>query len=95
VTKAAVVTATVLAAGAVGVVGSLTAGRALLPGNGFTDANGYPPLSLTDGPTLRAALGTVLYLGLVALLSLGVGMILRDTAGAALLFIEPVTQEQL
>lgn len=34
-------------------------------------ARGYPPLSLTHGPTLRAASGTVLYLGLVALLSLG------------------------
>jgi ABC-2 type transport system permease protein len=82
VSKATVVTATVLAAGAVGVLGSLLAARTILPGNGFTPANGYPSLSLADGPTLRAAIGTVLYLGLVALLSLGVGTAVRDTAGA-------------
>jgi ABC-2 type transport system permease protein len=81
-TKAAVVTTTVLVAGTLGVLGSLAAGRALLPGNGFTAANGYPPLSLADGPTLRAAAGTVLYLGLVALLSVGVGTAVRDSAGA-------------
>jgi ABC-2 type transport system permease protein len=81
--KASVVTATVLAAGTLGVAGSLLAGRWLLPANGFTAAAGYPPLSLGDGPTLRAAAGSVLYLGLVALLSLGIGMIVRDTAGAA------------
>jgi ABC-2 type transport system permease protein len=80
--KATVVTATVLAAGILGVLGSLVAGRAILPGNGFTAANGHPPLSLADEPTLRAAAGTVLYLGLVALLSLGVGTVVRDTAAA-------------
>jgi hypothetical protein len=58
----------VLAAKAV--LGSLLAGRLILPGNGFTVAHGYPPLSLADGPTLRAATGSVLYLALVALLSL-------------------------
>lgn len=94
-TKAAVVTAIVLAAGTLGVLGSLAAGRAILPGNGFTAAGGYPPLSLADEPTLRAAAGTVLYLGLVALLSLGVGAVVRDTAGAvtavmSLLYVLPI-----
>jgi ABC-2 type transport system permease protein len=94
-TKATVVTATVLAAGTLGVLGSLTAGRTILPGNGFTPANGYPPLSLADEPTLRAAVGTVLYLGLVGLLGLGVGTVVRDTAGAittvlSLLYVFPV-----
>jgi ABC-2 type transport system permease protein len=93
--KAAVVTAAVLAAGTLGVLGSLAAGRALLPGNGFTPANGYPPLSLTDEPTLRAAAGTVLYLALVALLSLGLAAVIRDTAGAvttvlSLLYLFPI-----
>ena len=82
VTKAAVVTGAVLAAGVAGVLGSLLVARGLLPGNGFTAANGYPPLSLADGPTLRAATGTVLYLGLVALLSIGVATAVRDIAGA-------------
>lgn len=93
--KAAVITATVLAAGTLAALGSLIVGRAILPGNGFTAVNGYPTLSLADEPTLRAALGTVLYLGLVALLSVGVGTVIRDTAGAittvlSMLFAFPV-----
>ncbi|WP_242619885.1 hypothetical protein, partial [Actinomadura fibrosa] len=93
--KATVITGTVAVAASAGVLGSLAAGRLLLPGQGFTAANGYPPLSLADGPTLRAASGTVLYLVLVALLSFGAGTALRDTAGAitgvlALLWLAPV-----
>jgi ABC-2 type transport system permease protein len=95
-TKAIVVTATALAAGAVAVAASLLAGRSILPGNGYTPANGYPPLSLADEATRRATIGTVLYLGLIALLSLGIGAIVRDTAGAitvvlGLLFLFPMT----
>jgi ABC-2 type transport system permease protein len=67
----------------------------LLPGNGFSAANGYPPLSLANGSTARAAAGTVLYLVLIALLSLGIGTAVRDTAGAiitvlSLLYIFPI-----
>jgi ABC-2 type transport system permease protein len=92
--KAGVVTAVTLAAAALGVVGSLLAGQVIVSGNGFTAANGHPPLSLADGPTLRAAVGSVFYLGLIALLSLGIGTIVRDTAGAitaalALLYLAP------
>lgn len=94
-TKMAVVTAAALAAGVVGVAGSLLASRGILSGNGFTAANGYQLLSLADEPTRRAAIGTVLYLGLIALLSLGVGALVRDTAGAitvvlSLLFVFPM-----
>jgi ABC-2 type transport system permease protein len=81
-TKAVVVTAATLVTGALGVAASLLAGRNILPGNGYTSANGYPGLSLADEATRRAAIGSVLYLGLIALLSLGVGAIVRDTAGA-------------
>ena len=80
--KAVSVSLVVLVAGTAGVLGSLVAGRIILVGNGFTIENGYQPLSLADGPTLRAAAGTVLYLILVALLSLGVGALVRDTVGA-------------
>ncbi|GAB3448221.1 ABC transporter permease subunit [Actinophytocola sediminis] len=80
--KAVVVAATVLVAATVGVLGALLAGRIVLPGKGFTEANGYQPLSLADPATLRAAVGTVLYLTLVALLALGVATIVRGTAGA-------------
>ena len=93
--KAAVVATVALGAGLVGVAGSLAAGRGILPGNGFTAANGYPPLTVADPSTLRAAVGTVLYLGLVALLGLGIGAIVRDTAAGlitvlALLFLAPL-----
>ncbi|MFB4278745.1 MULTISPECIES: ABC transporter permease [unclassified Nonomuraea] len=70
------------AAGTVAVLGSVLAGRLLLPGNGFTPEHGHPPLSLLDGPTLRAAAGSVLYLVLVALISLGVATAVRDSAVA-------------
>lgn len=93
--KAAVVTGVVLAAGAIAVGASLLAGRLLEPGNGFTVANGFAPLSLAHGPTLRAAAGSVLYLALVALLSLGAATALRDSAVAitvvlGLLYIFPI-----
>ncbi|MDG4860286.1 ABC transporter permease subunit [Streptomyces sp. T-3] len=80
--KAVVVGGLSVAAGTLGVLGSLGAGRLLLPGGGFTAGNGYPPISLADGPTLRAAVGTVLYFALVALLGLGVAAAVRDTAAA-------------
>jgi ABC-2 type transport system permease protein len=93
--KAIVVTGAVLVAAMVGVVGSVLAGRVSLPGHGFTTARGYPPLSLADGPTLRAAAGSVLYLALIALLSLGIATLVRDSAAATglilgLLYLFPV-----
>ncbi|RSN41679.1 ABC transporter permease, partial [Actinomadura sp. WAC 06369] len=78
--KAAVVAVLVAAAGAAGVAGSLAAGRFVLPRNGFTAEAGYPPLSLLDGATARAAAGSVLYLVLVALLGLGAAAAVRGTA---------------
>ena len=93
--KAAILTGVVLAAGTVAVLGSLLAGRFILPGHGFTPAHGYPPLSLADGPTLRAAAGSILYLALIALLSLGAATVVRDSATAigvvlGLLFLFPI-----
>lgn len=81
---------------AVAAVGlSLLAGRLILPGNGIGPAHGYPALSLADGPVLRAASGSVLYLMLIALLSLGVATCVRDSAAGigivlALLFLFPI-----
>ena len=70
--KAIVAAGWALAAGVVGVVGSAVLGQLLLPGKGFTPANGYPSLALSDCGMLRAASGSVLYLVLIALLSLGI-----------------------
>ena len=80
--KAAAVTVPVLVAAVVAVLGSLLAGRLLLP-------------SLGDGPVLRAAFGSVLYLGLIALLALGVAAAVRDPAVAiglvlGLLYLFPI-----
>jgi ABC-2 type transport system permease protein len=80
--KAAAVTGLVLAAGTIAVLGSLLAGRLLLPGHGFTAAHGFTPLSLGDGPVLRAAAGSVLYLALIGLLSLGIATAVREAAVA-------------
>ena len=98
--KAAVVTGPVLAAGSLAVLGSVLAGRLILPGHGFTAARGFPPLSLADGPVARAAAGSVLYLALIALLSLGVAAIVRDAAAAiglvlGLLYLFPVVAQVL
>ena len=95
VAKAVLLTALVLAAGAVAVLGSVLAGHLILPGHGFTAARGFHPVWLSYGPTLRAAGGSVLYLGLIALMSLGVAVIVRDSAvsiGAVLglLYVFPV-----
>jgi ABC-2 type transport system permease protein len=80
--KAATLTGLVLTAGTIAVLASVLAGRLILPGHGFTPAHGYPPLSLGDGPVLRAAAGSVLYLALIALLSLGAATAVRDSAAA-------------
>jgi ABC-2 type transport system permease protein len=93
--KAAVLTGSVLAAGVLAVLGSVLAGRLILPGHGIDPAHGYPALSLADGPVLRAAAGSVLYLALIALLSLGVAAAVREGAAAigiilGLLYLFPI-----
>ncbi|MCW2917441.1 MAG: hypothetical protein JWN52_5509 [Actinomycetia bacterium] len=80
--KVTVVTATVLCAGAAGVLGALLAGRAVLTGRGFTAAMGYAQPTLSDSTLQRAVLGTVLYLLLVALLSAGVAAAVRHAGSA-------------
>lgn len=86
--KAIVLTGATLAAGTIGVVGAVvTAGR-LLPG-------GDARPSLADGPTLRAVAGSVLYLVLIALLSLGIAAAVRDSATTigvvlGLLYLVPI-----
>jgi ABC-2 type transport system permease protein len=93
--KAAVLTGAALAAGAVAVLGCVLAGRLVLPRHGLTQARGYELVWLSHGPVLRAAAGSVLYLGLIALLSLGIAAMVRDSAVAigtvlALLYVFPI-----
>ncbi|MFI6316253.1 ABC transporter permease [Nonomuraea sp. NPDC050556] len=89
--KAVLITGLTVVAGTIGVLASLQAGRLILPGNGF------PLLSLTDGATLRATVGSILYLALIALLSIGVAAVIRDSAAAigavlGLLYLPSVLQ---
>jgi ABC-2 type transport system permease protein len=82
VAKGAVVGGLVLVAGLAAALLAFLAGSALLEGNGFTPANGYAPPSLFEATTLRAVLGSAVYLAALALFSLGFGAILRHTAAA-------------
>jgi ABC-2 type transport system permease protein len=93
--KGAVVGAATLATGAVAVLASVLAGGLLLGRHGITAAHGYEALSLGNGSVLRAGAGSVLYLALIALFSLGVAAAVRDSAVAigvvlALLFLFPI-----
>jgi ABC-2 type transport system permease protein len=93
--KAAILTGLILVTGTVAVLASLLAGRLILPGHGIGPSHGYQALSLGDGPVLRAAFGSVLYLALIALLSLGAAAALREAAAAigvvlGLLFLFPI-----
>lgn len=72
--KAVTLAGTVTVAGTVAVLGSLLTGRLLLPRQGF------PAPALTDGPTLRATAGSILYLTLIALLGLGLAAVVRSSA---------------
>ncbi|MGD0085149.1 MAG: ABC transporter permease [Acidimicrobiales bacterium] len=80
-------------ASALGVAGSVLAGRLLLSHAGL--GNGYTLISLGNGPTVRAAVGSVIYLVLIALLALGIATAIRDTAASigvvlALLYLVPI-----
>jgi ABC-2 type transport system permease protein len=93
--KAIVAAGWALGAGVVGVLGSTLVGQFMLPSKGFTPANGYSSLSLSDAGMLRAAFGSVLYIVLIALLSLGIATTVRDSAVGiglvlGLLFVFPI-----
>jgi ABC-2 type transport system permease protein len=87
--KAIVLAGVVLLAAAPAVLASMLIGGPVLTAHGFT----VP--SFTDGTVLRAAGGSVLYLVLIALLSLGVATAVRNPASAigvvlALLYVFPI-----
>ncbi|GAA4629473.1 ABC transporter permease subunit [Actinoallomurus vinaceus] len=92
--KAITLTGAVAVGGTVAVLGSVLAGRLVLPDVGDQ------ALSLTDGPTLRAVFGTVLYLILIGLLSLGVATAVRDSATSigivlGLLYLFPILSQTI
>jgi ABC-2 type transport system permease protein len=93
--KACVTVGLACAAAIPAVLGAFLIGRAILFDHGFTRAHGYPAMALTGASTLRAVLGSVLYLGLIALLSMGIAVLVRESAIAiglvlALLYLFPL-----
>lgn len=80
--KASLITGVTVPAAALAVLGSVLIGGMVLADHGLTPARGYRAVSLSDATVLRAAGGTVLYLALIALLSLAVATIVRDSAVA-------------
>jgi ABC-2 type transport system permease protein len=93
--KAANLAGLAFLAGLLAVAGCLLVGRLLLPAAGLDPAHGYALVSFGQGRTLRAAAGSVVYLVLIALLSLGVATIVRDSAVSigvvlGLLYLPPI-----
>jgi ABC-2 type transport system permease protein len=80
--KLLVLVGLVSVASAAGIGGALLTGRLMLPGSGFTIANDYHLITLGDGLTRRAALGTLIYLILVAVVAAGISFVVRDTGAA-------------
>ena len=90
--KLAALTGLVLAASAVAVTASVIIGRLILPGHGFTTAHGFDLGSLGE---LAGPFRMIIYLALIAALSLGVATVVRDSAAAVgivlgLLYLFPV-----
>ena len=80
--KVLVVAALALAVGIPAAVASFYIGMEILPGSGFNELNGFSRETLGDGDNLRAVIGTGVFFALLTLLGLGVGAIVRHTAGA-------------
>ncbi|MFI7442819.1 ABC transporter permease [Nonomuraea indica] len=76
--KAIVLAGLTLAAGSAAVLTAMLVARPILLDRGFPAGL----LTLTSGPVLRAVFGSVLYLTLIALLSLGIATAVRDSAAA-------------
>jgi ABC-2 type transport system permease protein len=81
--KLLVTTATVVVTGGVGALGAVAVAGILPERAGLVPDAGFTAVGLTSGPALEAAAGTALYLGAVAALGAGAGLLVRDTAAAA------------
>ena len=91
VAKAIVVGGTVLIVGLAAATTAFHFGQQLLRDGGYAPP-GYPEWTLGDGPAQRAVVGSALFLAALALLSLGVGAIIRHSAATistllALMFV--------
>ncbi|WP_327352581.1 ABC transporter permease subunit [Streptomyces sp. NBC_01304] len=91
--KAVVIGAVVFLAGLVASVASFLISQPILRDNGHKHPY-FHEFSLTDGPALRAVIGTAAVLALIAVLGLGLGALMRHTAAAiatvVVLFVLPL-----
>ncbi len=92
--KAVVLGVTVFVAGLVASVASFLLAQPGMHAGGYNPP-AYPHVSLLDGKSLRAVVGTALFLALLALFSLGVAVLRRRTVGAIVLVIALVVVPQL
>ncbi|MFG2503134.1 ABC transporter permease subunit [Streptomyces sp. NPDC048441] len=81
VAKAVVISAVTFATGLVTAIASFLLTMPVLRDNGHKPPL-FPEFSLTDGPVLRALFGTAALLALIAVLALGLGALMRNTAAA-------------
>ncbi|MFE6164999.1 ABC transporter permease subunit [Streptomyces sp. NPDC056486] len=81
VAKAVVVGAVSFIAGLVASLASFLVSMPVLRDNGHKPPQ-FPEIALTDGPALRAVLGTAALLALIAVLAMALGALLRNTAAA-------------
>jgi ABC-2 type transport system permease protein len=80
--KTVLVSTVVLVVGLAASAACFQIGQWIFRGNGFDYEGGYPAVTLADPEALRAVILSGVYLGLLAVFSLGVGAILRHTAAA-------------
>jgi hypothetical protein len=92
--KAAVLAGTVFVTGLVTAVGAFLIAQPGLHSGGYNPP-AYPHVSLTDGATVRAIVGTALFLAVLALFSLGIAVLRRRTVGAIVFVIAVVVLPQI
>lgn len=92
--KAIVIALTAFAATLLAAAAAFLLSQPMLRANGFTPPM-YPSRSLLDGPVLRAVLGTAVTVGLLAVLGLALGVVLRRSAAAISIVVFLVVLPQL
>lgn len=92
--KAVVLAGVVFVAGLIASVAAFLLAQPGLHDGGYNPP-AYPHVSLTDGITARAVVGTAIYLALVALFSLGIAAVRRRTTGAIVFVIALVVLPQI
>ncbi|MFF3846846.1 ABC transporter permease subunit [Streptomyces sp. NPDC002328] len=92
--KAVVLGGVTFVAGLIAAVLSFRIGEPIMRRNGHKPPM-WPEVALTDGPVLRAVVGTALLLAVVSVLALALGALLRHTAAAITLIVVVLVLPQI